>query len=76
MNLTELKHGQTAVIKEIQGGGGMVQKLDVMGIIPSARIEKVSDQFMHGPVTVRVGQTQVSIGYSMAQRIIVETDEA
>jgi Fe2+ transport system protein FeoA len=30
--------------------------------------------FMRGPVTIRVGQTQMAIGFGMARRILVEVD--
>lgn len=75
MNLTELKANQTATVVDISGGRGASQKLEAMGVIPGAKIRKISDQFMHGPVTVQVGQTTVSIGFGMAQKIIVELNE-
>ncbi len=76
MTLAEMKCGQAAVIRKIDGGSGMTRRLEVMGIIPGTHVEKVSDQLMHGPVTVRVGQTQISLGYGIARRILVEMDQA
>ena len=36
------------------------------------RIKKVSGHFMRGPVTARVGNTEVAIGHGMARRVMVE----
>jgi len=49
-------------------------RLNALGIRPGRRITKVSSMFMRGPVTVRMGQTQIAIGFGMANRILVEVD--
>jgi len=66
--------GQTGTVVEIGGGQGLVRRLSAMGIRPGSRITKVSSMFMRGPVTVRVGQTQLALGFGMARRILVELD--
>jgi len=72
IDLTQMKSGDTATVKSIKGGLGMVRKLETLGIRPGVRIKKVSAQFMRGPVIVRTGNTQVAIGFGMARRVLVE----
>ncbi|MDP8298363.1 MAG: FeoA family protein [Candidatus Tantalella remota] len=70
--LTNLKAGQTAVVKEIRGGEGVSHRLSSLGIRPGKEITHVSSHFWRGPVTVRIGRAKVAIGYGMAQKIVVE----
>jgi len=69
MNLTDLNSNETAVIKTIGGGPGVVSRLMSMGIRPGVNITKISAHFWRGPVTVRVGRTKLAIGYGMAKKI-------
>ncbi|NIN36743.1 MAG: hypothetical protein GTO60_17285, partial [Gammaproteobacteria bacterium] len=43
---------------------------------PGLRVTKVSSMFMRGPVTVQLGNSQVAIGFGMANRIIIEPEES
>jgi ferrous iron transport protein A len=72
INLTEMRAGQHGQVVAVQGGRGMVMKLEALGIRPGVEITKVSSQIMRGPVIVRAGNTQIAIGFGMAQRIIIE----
>ncbi|NQT32277.1 MAG: ferrous iron transport protein A [Candidatus Omnitrophica bacterium] len=72
MYLTELRNGQTAVVKDIEGGGGAKDRLESLGIMPEKKITKISSHFWGGPVTVMIGKTKVAIGHGMAKKIIVE----
>jgi ferrous iron transport protein A len=74
--LTLLKAGQSGRIVEIQGGPGLVNRLSALGIRPGGRITKVNSMLMRGPVTVRIGRTQVAMGFGMARRVIIELIEA
>ena len=74
--LTMLKAGQSGKIVEIQGGPGLINRLNALGIRPGKRITKVSSMLIRGPVTVQVGGTQVAMGFGMARRVIVELVEA
>lgn len=69
--LVGLKSGQTGTIASIQGGFGVVRRLNALGIFQGKKITKVSNQWMRGPVVVRTGSTNVAIGYGMAQKILV-----
>lgn len=72
VSLALLKSGEEGMVTAINGGKGLVRKLEALGIRPGARIAKLSGQLMHGPVLVKIGRTQVAIGYGMARKIIVE----
>jgi ferrous iron transport protein A len=71
--ITSLPEGKNAIIKEIKGGRGVARRLEAMGIREGKSIKKISSMFMRGPVTVRIGHTQISIGHGIAAKIIVET---
>lgn len=72
VSLTEVSAGERGVISAIEGGYGLVSKLDAMGIRIGKEVTKVSAQWMRGPVLLRQGNTQVAIGFGMAQKIQVE----
>ncbi len=69
-----MQTGQSGVVVQIQGGHGLVNRLNSLDIRPGKRITKVSSMFMRGPVTIQVDRAQVAIGFGMARRIIVELD--
>ena len=73
--LTAMQTGQTGRVIQIQGGRGMIGRLEVLGIRIGRELRKVSSQFMRGPVVLEVGNTQVAIGFGMANRILVEVNE-
>ncbi|MFH1761594.1 MAG: FeoA family protein [bacterium] len=73
--LAEMSQGQTGKVVEIQGGLGMMSKMDSLGIRQGKEITKVNDQWMRGPVLIRQGNTQVAVGYGMAQRVLVEVSD-
>ena len=70
--LIHMKSGEKGIIAAIQGGHGMIHKLDALGIRCGVELKKVSRQPMRGPVLIEIGNTQIAIGYGMAQRIVVE----
>jgi ferrous iron transport protein A len=72
IDLTRMKPGQKGRVIEIQGGRGMMAKLQALGIRPGVEITMRNSQIMRGPVVVGVGQAQVAIGFGMARRITVE----
>ncbi len=72
--LASMKNGQSGIVSGINGGMGMISKLEGMGIHKGARIIKKSTIFGGGPVVVMVGNTEVAMGYGMARKIIVEVD--
>jgi ferrous iron transport protein A len=74
VSLTQMRPGQSGVVVRIQGGFGLVDRLNALGIIPSKKIRKISSMIARGPVTVEIDRAQVAIGFGMANRIIVELD--
>jgi len=74
MSLSRIQAGQSGTVIQIQGGYGLVNRLNALGIRPGKRITKISSMFMRGPVTIQVDRTQVAIGFGMARKIIVDLD--
>ncbi len=74
LTLRQMQVGQSGTVVQVAGGRGRMTRLNALGIRPGRRITKVSSMFMRGPVTVRMGQTQIAIGFGMANRILVEVD--
>lgn len=75
ISLVHLKRRQSGRVIQIMGGYGMTRRLSALGIRPGKRLTKVSAMFMRGPVTVRVGGTEIALGFGMASRIVVEVEE-
>ena len=74
VTLARMQAGQGGTVVQIQGGHGLVNRLNALGIRPGKRITKISSMLMRGPVTIQVDRAQVAIGFGMAKRIIVELD--
>ncbi len=72
--LARMQIGQSGVVVQIQGGHGLINRLNSLGIRPGKRLTKISSMIMRGPVTIQVDRAQVAIGFGMARRIIVEPD--
>ena len=72
VSLARMQAGQSGVVVQLQGGHGMINRLNALGIRLGSRVTKVGSMFMRGPVTIQVDRVQVAIGFGMARRIIVE----
>jgi ferrous iron transport protein A len=75
IHLTHLSPGKSGIVVEIHGGHGAAHRLEALGLRVGARITKISAQPMHGPITVKVGQTSLAIGYGLAHKVMVEVEE-
>ncbi len=75
LNLIQMERRQGGRVVEIQGGREVTRRLESMGIRVGKRIVKVSDLFLRGPITVNIDTTQLSLGYGMAAKIIVEVQD-
>lgn len=73
--LTRMRAGQSGIVVQLQGGHGLMNRLNALGIIPGKRITKIGSTFMRGPVTVEVDRAGVAIGFGMASRILVQLDD-
>lgn len=76
MDITQIPSGKECNVVKINGGYGLVTRLESLGIRVGVKIKKVSSQFMSGPVVIQIGNTQVAIGFDMAKKIIVESNIA
>ncbi len=72
MDLTQMRSGDKGVITEIQGGWGLLSRLETLGIRPKVEITKISTQLARGPVTIQVGNTQAALGFGMATKVMVQ----
>ncbi len=70
--LSQIEAGQSGRVIQIQGGHGLINRLNALGVRPGQRVTKVSSMFMRGPVTIQIGNAQIAIGFGMAKRIMVE----
>jgi ferrous iron transport protein A len=70
--LSSLKAGQSGIVTRIQGGQGIINRLSALGIRSGRRVTKISSMFMRGPVTVQVGNSQIAIGFGMANKVMLE----
>lgn len=75
LTLAEMRTGQIGTVVGVLGGHGLIRRLDALGIRPGKKVTKVSSTLFHGPVTLRVDNTQVAVGFGMARKIIVEVDK-
>jgi len=72
ISLVQLQSGQTGRVVEVQGGPGIINRLNSLNIRPGQKVTKISSMFMRGPVTIEVGNSgRVAIGYGMAKKILV-----
>jgi ferrous iron transport protein A len=75
LTLAEMRTGQTGTVVEVLGGPGLIRRLDALGIRPGKKVTKINSTLFHGPVTLRVDNAQVAVGFGMARRIIVEANK-
>jgi len=72
VSLAQMQAGQKGKIVEINGGAGLAQKLEALGIRTGKEIKKISEQLMRGPVLLQHNNTQAAVGFGMASKVLVE----
>jgi len=72
LRLTDMQAGQTGKVTRVHGGHGFRRRLEALGMRPGMKVTKVSGQIMRGPIVVKIGNTQIAIGFGMAYRVFVE----
>lgn len=72
IDLAEMRRQEKGRVVSIQGGFGLVRRLAALGIRPGVIVTKVSSRFMGGPVIVRIGNTELALGFGMARKVVVE----
>jgi ferrous iron transport protein A len=73
-DLTQMRKGEKGRVVKIEGGLGLLRKLEALGIRRELMVTKASAQIMRGPITLKAGNTEVAIGYGMAKRVFVEVE--
>jgi Fe2+ transport system protein FeoA len=73
--LEQLKDGQEAVVRSIQGGHGVRQRLSQCGVHPGDRLRVIQNGFFGGPVLINIHGVEVAIGQGMACKVEVEVAE-
>ena len=74
VDLTQVKPGETGLIKELRGGCDFARRIQSMGMREGKKLKKVSSHFWRGPQTVEVDKTRVAIGFGMAKKIFIEVE--
>ncbi len=74
-SLANIQANKNCKIISVEGGYGIIKRLDAMGIKEGKIIRKISSQPMRGPVLLEINGSQIAIGYGMAGKIIVEEEE-
>jgi DtxR family transcriptional regulator, Mn-dependent transcriptional regulator len=72
--LTKFSPGQTGVIKTCEGGRGRQGRCLSLGFTPGTRV-KMLENYNHGPVLVKLHDTEVALGREMAENVIVVKEE-
>ena len=75
MDLSELKPGQSGIIKSVEGQGALRQHLLDMGVIPETEVTVVKFAPMGDPVEVRLYDYELTLRLSEAERILIEPVE-
>ncbi len=75
VELAGMKRRENGRVKEIDGGFGLLGRLEAMGIRPGTELTVINSSFFRGPVTVRIGNSQIALGHGMARKIKVKTGE-
>ncbi len=70
MKLVDLKVGQRALVRRLQGGKSFVSRLVAMGFTPGTPVYVVRKGGM-GPVLVKLRGGQVAIGHNEAEKIML-----
>jgi ferrous iron transport protein A len=74
ISLDMVREGSRVIVVEV-GSYGWSRRLYQMGIVPGSKLEVVFNKGV-GPVVVRVGDTEVSIGRGIAKKILVKVDSS
>lgn len=70
--LDNVKEGSKVTVMNVDGHGWK-RRLYQLGVLPGAKLEVVFNRG-RGPLIVRVGNAEISIGRGLARRITVRAD--
>jgi ferrous iron transport protein A len=72
LTLEKVKKDIRVEVIEIQGGWGVRQRLNQMGIHPGDRLFVKRSGIMGGPMLLQVHGMDVAVGKGMAQKVLVK----
>lgn len=72
ISLIDLKSGERGVVKEVQGGHGMVMHLGALGIRKGKSITVITRHPFGGPLVIEVDGREITLGRGLATRIVLE----
>ena len=72
MNLADLPRGQTAIIREIQGGGDCFVRLMEMGLTPGTSVTLTGVAPFGDPIKLTIRGYQLSVRKREAAKVLVE----
>ena len=75
LSLAELPIGKNAMVVELRAQKAATIKFETLGLVPGARIKKLSAALLHGPIILEKDLTKFALGYGMAKKVIVEAIE-
>ena len=70
-----MQPGETGVIVEVQGGRGLVKRLEDLGLRKGKKITKLSSQILRGPQVVKIDNIQIALGRGVSSKILVKLGE-
>ena len=71
LTLDQVQMNQSVVVQSINGGFGMRNRLNIMGIHKGDTLTVKRSGIMKGPILVNVHGMDVALGRGMARKIIV-----
>lgn len=72
INVSELKRGQSGVVKELQCTGALRRRIIDMGVTPGAKIMMRKAAPFGDPLQINVRGYELSIRLSEARQILIE----
>ncbi len=71
LSLSEIRAGESAVVRDFSHGIGIAGRLTSLGFTPGVEVQ-MTQNFGHGPLIVTVRGTRVALGRGEAAKICVE----
>ncbi len=70
--LNQLENGQKAIIIDINGGRGLIKRLESLNLRKGKEIRKISSAPFQGPIILEVDGCQLALGRGMAAKVTVK----
>lgn len=71
-SLVDLKKGDEATIKKLEGGKQFQKQARTMGLKEEGRIRVIAIEPFGGPIVIKTHNTTITLGRGKAEKIIVE----